>query len=72
MKPISLKDVIDVSNENRKVYIKATREVLRSIYSAWHGCALGEEEILPKGTLCDECNESIKNYLEDIFGKVKE
>lgn len=47
MKPMTVKDAAD--------------EVLRDIYRAWHGCGLKKAERgLPKGTLCDACNEEIK------------
>ncbi len=50
---------------------KVLAKHIRGIYATWHACALPKREIgLPKGTLCDACNEMVAAHVQDILAEL--
>lgn len=44
---------------------------IRGIYTMWHACGLPKAEGgLPKGTLCDDCNDMIAAHVKDILADI--
>jgi hypothetical protein len=48
-------------------------ETISSVYQEWHLCALRHSERgIPRGTLCDGCNESIRSRMAVLRDKLRE
>ncbi len=49
---------------------RAVKKALRAVYRDWHLCALpAAERGIPKGTLCDDCNEIIEATMKDLIAE---
>ena len=51
----------------KEVERQRVKKALEYVYGLWHQCHLEKAERgIPKGTLCDSCQEEIRAHLKDI------